>query len=271
MIYIFFLMLRTHSMPFKWARECKSFGTVDNEPQVIEAYLWTHIYSKWPISTQQDCIEFYTLLLLWEQRWKFTIACKYESSFKGSFTFLFYSHSESSGGRFPTRQWNKLKCTVTPVNFHKAYPQIKFTAQWLCVDAPFMRHCSAKRCKPGLIATGSAVPTASLPCYLNKAIIKLIIRAAADSEQTRDRIGLLIFILPRSLVATGHQRETNVRSQSDNKRNLHIRLVPLEFNRRALRARLRRHCESISFQHFSGSRRLWRRASVMNGVNFHPN
>lgn len=91
-----------------------------------------------------------------------------------------------------------------------------------------MRYCSTKRCKPGLISTGSAVTAANLPRYLNKPIIKLIIRATADSE----RIGLLIFVLRRSLVARGHQHETNVRFESDNKRNLHIRLAPPEFNRR---------------------------------------
>lgn len=44
--------------------------------------------------------------------------------------------------------------------------------------------------------------------YLNKHIIKLIIRATTESE--RDRISLLILVLFYSLVMRGHQHETNV-------------------------------------------------------------
>lgn len=67
----------------------------------------------------------------------------------------------------------------------------------------------------------------NLTRHLKAHIINLIIRATTVSE--RDRISLLILSLFCSLVMRGHQQQTNVLFSSDNKCNLHNRLVLVEF------------------------------------------
>lgn len=154
---------------------------------VIKAYLWTHIY---PNDQSQHNRTVYILtqdltsLLFRDQvRKEVYLSIKLVLMAHSSFFSIPLWKQQRMISNMAVKQIKALWCISTKRICKSNLQLSDFVSTYL-----FMRYCSTKRCKPGLISTGSAVPAANLPCYLNKPIIKLIIRATADSARETELV-----------------------------------------------------------------------------------